>query len=37
MKEAAKLQIKDKTELFQTTAISMGMKPNVIEKDFPRI
>jgi len=25
MKEVAKLQIKDRTELFQTTAISMGM------------
>lgn len=34
MKEVAKLQIKDKTELFQATAISMGMQPNVIEKDF---
>lgn len=22
------------TELFQATAISMGMQPNVIEKDF---
>ena len=34
MKEVAKLQIKDRTELFQATAISMGMQPNVIEKDF---
>ena len=31
---SAKLQIKDRTELFQATAISMGMQPNVIEKDF---
>ena len=34
MKEVAKLQIKERTELFQATAISMGMQPNVIEKDF---
>lgn len=34
MKEVAKLQIKDRTELFQATAIFMGMQPNVIEKDF---
>ena len=34
MKEVAKLQIKDRTELFQATAISMGMQPNVIEKDY---
>lgn len=34
MKEVAKLQIKDRTELFQATAVSMGMQPNVIEKDF---
>ena len=34
MKDVAKLQIKDRTELFQATAISMGMQPNVIEKDF---
>ena len=34
MKVVAKLQIKDRTELFQATAISMGMQPNVIEKDF---
>lgn len=34
MKEVAKLQIKDRTELSQTTAISMGMQSNVIEKDF---
>ena len=34
MKEVAKLQIRDRAELFQATAISMGMKPNVIEKDF---
>ena len=29
MKEVAKLQIKDRTELFQATAISMGMQPYV--------
>lgn len=34
MKEVANLSIKDRTELFQATAISMGMQPNVIEKDF---
>ena len=34
MKDVAKLSIKDRTELFQATAISMGMQPNVIEKDF---
>ena len=34
MKEVAKLEKKDRTELFQATAISMGMQPNVIEKDF---
>lgn len=34
MKEVAKLLIKDRTELFQATAISRGMQPNVIEKDF---
>lgn len=34
VKEVAKLSIKDRTELFQATAISMGMQPNVIEKDF---
>lgn len=34
MKEVAKLQIKDRTELFQATAISMGMQPNVIGKTF---
>ena len=34
MKEVVKLQIQDRTELFQATAISMGMQPNVIEKDF---
>lgn len=34
MKEVAKLQIKDRTELFHATAISMGMQPNVVEKDF---
>ncbi len=34
MKEVARLQIKDRTELFQAAAISMGMQPNVIEKDF---
>ena len=34
MKDVAKLSIKDRTELFKATAISMGMQPNVIEKDF---
>lgn len=34
MREIAKSQTKDRTELFQATAISMGMQPNVIEKDF---
>ena len=34
MKEVAKLQIKDRTELFHAAAISMGMQPNVVEKDF---
>lgn len=34
MKEVAKLPVKDRTELFQATAIKMGMQPNVIEKDF---
>ena len=34
MKDVAKLSLKDRTELFQATAISMGMQPNVIEKDF---
>lgn len=34
MKNIAKLQIKDRTELFQATAISMGMQPDVVEKDF---
>lgn len=34
MKNIARLQIKERTELFQATAISMGMQPNVVEKDF---
>ena len=34
MKEVAKLLVKDRTELFQATAIKMGMQPNVVEKDF---
>lgn len=34
MKKIAKMPIKDRTELFQATAIKMGMQPNVIEKDF---
>ena len=34
MKEVAKLQVKDRTELFQATAISMGMQSNVIEPLF---
>lgn len=34
MREVAKLPIKDRTELFQSTAIKMGMQPDVVEKDF---
>lgn len=34
MKKIAKLSIKDRTELFQATAVKMGMLPNVVEKDF---
>ncbi len=34
MRKIARLQIKDRTELFHATAISMGMQPNVVEKDF---
>ncbi|MDD3141126.1 MAG: nucleotidyl transferase AbiEii/AbiGii toxin family protein [Lachnospiraceae bacterium] len=34
MKKIAKLSIKDRTELFQATAIKMGMLPSVVEKDF---
>ena len=34
MREVAKLPVKDRTELFQATAIKMGMLPNVVEKDF---
>ena len=34
MKNIARLQIKERTELFQATAISMGTQPNVVEKDF---
>ena len=34
MRDVAKLPIKDRTELFQATAIKMGMLPNVVEKDF---
>ena len=34
MKNVESLQIKDRTELFQATSISMGMQPNVVEKDF---
>ena len=34
MREVAKLPIKDRTELFQATAISMGMPSHMIEKDF---
>lgn len=34
MKEVAKLSDKDRTELFQATAVMMGMQPGVIEKDF---
>jgi hypothetical protein len=34
LRAVAKLQIKDRKELFQATAISMSIQPNVIEKDF---
>ncbi len=34
MRSIARLQTNERTELFQATAISMGMQPNVIEKDF---
>ena len=34
MKKVAKLSIREKTELFQATAMKMGLQPNVIEKDF---
>jgi hypothetical protein len=34
MKEVAQLPIKDRTELFQATAIKIGMQPDVVEKDF---
>lgn len=34
VKYITKLQISEKKELFQATAISMGMQPNIIEKDF---
>ncbi len=34
MKQIAKLDTKDKAELFQATAASKGMQPNVVEKDF---
>ncbi len=34
MKNIAKLSAEERQELFQATAISMGMQPMVIEKDF---
>lgn len=34
MKMVAKLPEKDRTELFQATAIAMGLLPKVVEKDF---
>ena len=34
MKKVAKLPIKDRSELFQATAIKMEMQPDVVEKDF---
>lgn len=34
MREVVKLPVNDRTELFQATAIKMGMLPNVVEKDF---
>lgn len=34
MKKVAQLPVKDRTELFQATAIAMGLLPKVVEKDF---
>ena len=34
MKKVAKLSESERRELFQATAVSMGMQSNVIEKDF---
>lgn len=34
MRKVAKLSNKERQELFQATAIKMGMRPEVIEKDF---
>ena len=34
MKGVAKFSIKERTELFQATAVVKGMHTNVIEKDF---
>ena len=34
MKGIAKLKVKDREELFQATALSMGLPPNVIEQDI---
>lgn len=34
MKIVAKLSNEERQELFQATAINMGMRPEVVEKDF---
>ena len=34
MKKIARLSNEERQELFQATAIKMGMRPEVIEKDF---
>lgn len=34
MKKIAKLSNEERQELFQATAIKMGMRPEIIEKDF---
>ena len=34
MKKVARLTNEERQELFQATAIKMGMRPEVIEKDF---
>jgi len=34
MKKIARLSNEERQELFQATAINMGMRPEVVEKDF---
>ena len=34
MKKIARLSNEERQELFQATAIKMGMRPEVVEKDF---